>query len=207
MSNNNQQQETDYRERTDVARRSNVAEYAERLGVQAQTEQVSERKFNPDFLGKLQEAGIDTELYNWLENELGPILSGSHILGARSEDYERQQQYLNWNKAERLVAERSPGRLLKRHPGLLASTQGIDIGPPSDPLRRDKHPDFNKPITTQRERRVLRDSMEVATTKQTLAIEGKGIDSVTTATSENRTVDSEDQESTGMMARIRNLHK
>jgi hypothetical protein len=200
-------QKSDLQERTDVARRSNIAEYAQRLGVQTQTEQVSERKFNPDFLGKLQEAGVDTELFDWIENELGPVLSGSHILGARSPEYEQQQTYLNWNKAERMVAERSPGRLLARHPGMLASFQGIDSGPRSEPLRRERHPEFNAPIDTQRDRRVLRDAIEVATTKQTLAISGKGIDSVTTATSENRTVDSEDSESGGVMSRIRGLHR
>ena len=187
-------------QRAAIERRTSGEQTADRIGIQSQHQEIQKRKFNPEFLSQLQDADVDTERFPWLENEFGPVFSGGHILGNRQRTFERQQEYLNANKAERYIAERTPGRLLKRHPKLLALWQGVDeTDATGDPTT---HPDYNKPIDQQMERRVARDAMEVATTRQSLSVDGKGVDSVTTATTENRTVASDESDSSSVRERI-----
>lgn len=155
------------------------------------TEQDREKIKNPEFLAQLQDADVDSDLYDWVEDEFGPVFSGAHILGDRGEYYEEQQEFLNRNKVERMVAERKPGRLLRENPKLLALAQGFQ-GTREKPDPTD-HPEFRTPISS-RKRRVVRDAGEIATTRQTLAIGGRGVDAVATATVENRTVTNEQRD-------------
>jgi hypothetical protein len=145
---------------------------------------------NPEFLSQIQDADIDTDLFDWVEDEFGPVFSGAHILGNREDHFEEQQEMLNRNKSERMIAERSPGRLLREDPHKLALAQGLQ-GTPTypDPTQR---PEFREPLTS-RKRRVIRDAAEVATTRQTLAIAMGAIDAVANATVENRTISNEEK--------------
>jgi hypothetical protein len=159
---------------------------------------------NPEFLKQLQDPDVDTELWDWVEDEWGPAFSGAHILGQREESYEEQQSLLNRNAAERMIAERTPGRLLRENPRMLAISQGItgtDEHP--DPTN---HPAFREPLTTRKER-VVRSSAEVMTNRQTLSIGGRGIDAVSSATVENRTVTKNEEEAKGATGRVKEVFR
>lgn len=153
--------------------------------------QAKETIKNPEFLAQIQDSDIDTELYDWVEDEFGPVFSGSHILGNREDHFEEQQEFLNRNKVERVIAERTPGRLLREDPRKLALAQGITgTEQYPDPTT---NPQFRAPLTS-RKRRVIRDSAEVATTRQTLAMNMGAIDAVANATVENRTISNEERD-------------
>lgn len=175
-----------------------------RAAAQIAAEKEAQKVQNPDFLEGLQDPDVDTDLWNWVEDELGPTLSGAHILGHRSEHFEDQQSLLNRNKVERYVAERSPGRLLRENPAMLALAQGIRGSPDHpDPTQ---NPRFRDPLTPRKER-VIRDAAEVMTTRQTLSIGGRGVDAVSTATVENRTVTNEKAEESGVTGRVKKVFR
>lgn len=158
---------------------------------------------NPEFLKQLQDIDLDGDLYGWIEDELGPLTSGAFILGNRSASYEDQQMFLNWNKGERIIAEQSPGRLVRQNPYLNAIMQGIKGTPQyPDPTQ---NPEYREPLAKSRERRVIRDAMEPITNFQTLSIDNKGLDAAANATVENRTVSNEEQEKAGVGGRIKKV--
>jgi len=173
----------------------NLEQSSHSAAVQAQLENEQRRVENPEFLKQLQDPDVDSELWDWVEAEIGPPLSGAHILGVRDESYEEQQELLNRNKVRRLEAERTPGRLLRENPRMLAQAQGITgTKQYPDPTT---HPQFRDPLTS-RKKRVIRDAAEIMTQRQSLSIGGRGIDAVSTATVENRTVTNEEQEASGI---------
>lgn len=178
-----------------------------RAAAQIAAEKEAQKVQNPDFLEGLQDPDVDTDLWNWVEDELGPTLSGAHILGHRSEHFEDQQSLLNRNKVERMVAERSPGRLYRQSKDgelMLALAQGIQgTARNPDPTQ---NPRFRDPLTPRKER-VIRDAAEVMTTRQTLSIGGRGVDAVSTATVENRTVTNEKAEESGVTGRVKKVFR
>lgn len=154
---------------------------------------------NPEFLKQLQDPDVDTDLFDWVQDEFGPVFSGAHILGNRSEHYEHQQELLNRNKVERMVAERSPGRLLRDNPKMNALAQGIQGTPQyPDPTQ---NPAYRGPLTSRKER-VIRDAGEVMTNRETLSIDARGLDAVATATVENRTVSNEEKKTGGIRGKV-----
>jgi len=188
----------DIQDQINAQKQSSIEQQSQAAAVKAQMQQEQRNIKNPEFLKQLQEADLDSDVWDWLEAEIGPALSGSHILGNRDEDFELQQHMLNQNKAERWVAEGNPGRLLKENEAMLAQAQGVTgweegSGPEADPQYRAPH--------TRSEKRVLRAAAEVITTRQTLSIGGRGVDAVSTATVENRTVSNEEKEASGIKER------
>lgn len=180
----------------------NMSEVQHHAATQMAAEQASRRIENPEFLKQLQDADVDTDVFDFIEDEYGPVFSGAHIIGNRSEHFEEQQDLLNRSKAERMVAEATPGRLLAANPHMHALAQGIrgtaDYPDPTD------NPAYRAPASSV-EKRVFRDASEVATSRETLAIEGRGLDAVATATVENRTVTNEEQESSGIVGRAKGV--
>jgi len=75
-----------------------------------------------------------------------------------------------------LKAERTPGRLLKDRPRLLAIAQGYDS--PNDP-------EFREPLTPRKERAIY-GAAEISSDLMSLAKNRAGLDATTTATTENR---------------------
>lgn len=175
-----------------AANRSAISE-ANQMARQA----IEERMQNPEFLDKLQDADVNSEVHDWLEDEIGPPLSGAHILGNMEEMHRHRQRWLNYNKVERMVAEQQPGRLCREHPYLLRIAQGVH-------KRDDK--DLREPLTSD-EKRVLRDVAEVLTVRQSLAVEAEGLESVTTATTETRNVQNSKEESSGFRGKVRGYLK
>lgn len=182
--------------------RNRIGEQSQAAAVKAQIQDEQKRIKNPEFLKQLQDPDVDSDLWDWVEDEVGPPLSGSHILGVRDPSYERRQMLLNKNKTERLVSERSPGRLLRENPRMLAQAQGIEATEQyPDPTN---NPQFRKPLTA-RKKRVLRASEEVMTNRQSLSIEGRGVDAVSTATVESRTLSNEETEQKGIRGKAKRV--
>lgn len=176
-----------------------VEQSMEQLGAEMAAEAQQHTIQNPEFLKQLQEPDADTDLWDWVEAELGPSLSGSHILGQRGDHYEEQQELLNRNLVERLIAERSPGRLLKQNPRLLALAEGVDgwregEGPASNPAFRE--------ALTSRKKRVLRQVHEIITQRQSLSIDGEGLSAVADATVENKSIQNEQESQSGAASKV-----
>lgn len=179
-----------------------VEENSAHAATQMAATQASHYIQNPEFLKQLQDPDVDTDLYDWLEDELAALLSGAHILGQRGEHYEDERSLLNRNVVERLIAERTPGRLLAENPRMYALAQGIQgTAQYPDPTT---NPKYREPLTS-RKRRVIRDVAEVLTTRQSLSIGGAGVDAVATATIENRSLSNEEAEATGALAKAKGV--
>lgn len=188
-------------EQVQAESRSKALQTAQDAAMRAASSQMEERIQNPDFLGELQDPKVDSEKHDWVEAELGPIFGGSKILGNRDpEQHPHRRMWLNLNKRERLVAEGSPGRLLREHPSMLAISQR-------------KHPehvandDIVEPMNSE-DRRVVRDGMEAATDYESMAAGGQGLEAVSTATTEARQVtnEQEESESSGLGSRIKGYY-
>lgn len=182
------------REQIDVERErvgaSEAASSAQRMAQQS----VEEMLHNPEFLERVADPDMDTDVYDWVEDELGPVTSRAHILGYRSEDFERESKWLNMNKAERAITERNPGRLLRQNEDMLRIAQDAE----------QSHSRYRQPATSD-QRRAFRDAYEVVTQRQTLSIEGKGIESQTKATAEHRTVTNQQEDSSTTRKTLREL--
>lgn len=150
----------------------------------ATAKQISQYQ-NPDFLDAIQDPDVDTDVYGWVRSELGPVLSGAHILGERPESYAEVADLLEANAAERHIAERTPGRFLRQDAELLAIAQ--DVNGPDDP-------EFRAPVGSAR-RRVLRDAYEVASQRKTMSIGGAGRDTVGTVQTETKSNKNQSEES------------
>lgn len=171
---------------------------ATRAAQSMSTSGIEERIQNPQFLQEYTDPKADSDLHDWLEDEFGPLFSRAHVLGYRNEDYERKAEWLDVNKGERMVAEGSPGRILKEHPDVLAVMQGH--------VYQDTHaPDDRTKPHTQEERRVTRDGMEVVTQRKSLSVEGKGSENLTTATAENRVVRNEEEDTSATRKKLRSF--
>ena len=200
MSEQQQQRQGQQQAEDPYARQAELSaiQQADQIAARTQHQKVAERKFNPGFFAETSKLDADSELYDWLENELGAKASRAHTLGHREEHFGEQQELLNANEAERMIAEREPGRLLKKNPVVLAVYQGVDSL--SDP-------DAVAPIEHDRERRQYRDVMELATTHESLAIEGRYLDALTKATTETSHRDRVEDEASGTTKRLRGVFK
>lgn len=175
-----------------------------RAGIQMAAQQQEKTLQNPQFLQQLQEPDLNTELFDWLEDEIGILASGSNIKGVRGDHYADQQSLLVKNAIERVLAEGTPGRLLAENPRMHAQAQGIE----ADRRHPDPtmHPHYDDPITSK-ERRALRQAKEAIVNHQSLSIEGRGIDAVANATVESRNIKQDETEATGITSRIQGVFR
>lgn len=151
-------------------------------------QQVKQRIQNPEFADKLRTADLPKDgPYSWLDESMGPVTSGAYATANLPADHFEQIYFLNRNLRERHITEANPGFLLKEHPKLLAIAQG-DIEPPGM-----EHVDEKKKPMQSDERRVLREAHNAVTALQSLGIERAGLEGLTTATAEHRTVTDERQ--------------
>jgi hypothetical protein len=159
---------------------------AQQTAMQAAQKEQQKTLQNEYFLNELRDADIDSELYDWLEEEYPTLFSGAHAVGNRDETWDREADLKNLNLRERLKTERSPGRLLEDRPRLLAIAQGCES--PQDPKYRD-------PLTPRKER-AIDGAAEIAADLMSLASGRAGLDATTTATTENRVKRESSEEST-----------
>ena len=169
----------------------NAASDASKAATQLATQQAQETTKNPEFLDKLRDPDVNnSELYNWLEDEIGPALSGAHIIANRGPAYEQEIKWLNLNKSERIIAEGNPGRLCSD--SILAVAQGVVGRPDKDVVTK----------RTQDERRVVRDAMDVATSLQSLGVENRGLKAVSEVTTSTEVKRNEETQSSGIKAKL-----
>jgi hypothetical protein len=161
----------------DAQTEATIKQRGEQIGMQTQQSEVAERKFNPGFYAEIADPDTDTDVWDWIRDELGPVLAKPHILGDRDRSYVEESQLLDMNKAERIIAESEPGRLLKKNEGLLAFWQGVE---------GTDDPAYNEPIRQHSERRVIRAALELATSRKSLSVGGRGLDALTKATTETQ---------------------
>lgn len=155
---------------------------------QMSQQSVQKRIQNPEFADKIRDSDLPEDgAYDWLKEFMGPTTSGAYATANLPEDFFEQIYFLNRNTRERHLVEAEPGFLLKEHPKLLAIAQG-DIEP-----KGMQHVDKKKKPMQSDERRVLREGYDVATALQSLGIERAGLEGLTTATAEHRTVTDERQ--------------
>lgn len=178
----------------DVQRQKEIAD-EQRAGERAATaassmsqQQVKQRIQNPEFADKIRDADLpDDGAYGWLEDHLGPSISGAYATGNLPDEFFEQLYFLNRNLRERHLTESNPGFLLKEHPKLLAIAHG-EVEPPGM-----EHVDEKKKPMQSDEKRVLREAYDAVTALQSLGIEKAGLEGLTTATAEHRTVTDERQ--------------
>lgn len=173
-----------------------------RAAVQMASEEQQRTVKNPEFLSQLQESDLDTDLFDWVEDEIGILASGSNIKGVRQEGYAEQQDLLMKNAIERVVAEGNPGRLLRENPRMYAQAQGV-TGTAQYPDPTD-HPEYVEPISSK-QRRGLRHAKDAIVNHQSLSIEGRGVDAVANATVERRSVEQNETEASGLTARAKGI--
>jgi hypothetical protein len=161
----------------DAQAETNQVTNAQGAAVRAAMSKQVENLQNPDFLEAIQRPDVDSEVHDWLSAELGPVLSGAHVLGERPPEYAEQADLLEQNAAERYIAERTPGRFLRQDPELLAVAQ--DVHGVDDPA-------FRAPVDSGR-RRVVRDAHDVAAQRKTMSIDGAGRDTVGAVQTETKT--------------------
>jgi hypothetical protein len=173
-----------FEKRQEAQREQEAASVAGQAATSAAREKLSQRVENPEFFAQLRDADLDTEEHHWVSDLLGPKQSGAHLIGNRSEEYEAELKWGGRNEAERLVTERSPGRLCKGKRLELAHgvTDRNDAEAPS-------------PATSE-QRRVIRDGMDAVTNYQALAINNQGLKSVTEATAVSKVEKNEEESST-----------
>lgn len=173
---------------------------------QTAMQQEQETYKNPDFLSKLQDPDIDTEAFDFLESELGPLTSGAHIIGNRGPHYEEYSEMLDRNRIERVIAERNPGRLMRENPRMLALSQGVRGWKKG--VDKSEWEDMGyRPPLTPRMKRAIRSAADVITNRHSLAIEGRGLDAVSTVTVENKKVNTEQEEASGAVSKVKGVFK
>ena len=158
--------------------------------VSSSIEQATQRAKNPDFTDAFTETDLDSEVYDWIEDELGPATAKVHALAYRDEEHPFKRELLNRNFIERLIHQQSPGRQLRQHPLLNYIAQGKPGALTEDQPPRDVA-DYREPLS-DREIEMLRQTSEAITAHQSRAAEGRGIDAVSKVQTESKTIQ-EDQ--------------
>jgi hypothetical protein len=162
---------------------------ANQAATAAARQKLQQRVENPEFFAQLRNADLDGEEYQWVSDLLGPKHSGSHLIANRDERYEQEIRWGTRNEAERVVTERSPGRLCQGR--TLEIAQGVH-------KREDKT--VAEPMTSE-EKRVTRDAHEAVANYRSLAIGNQGLKSVTEATAVSK-VEKNEEESKSRRERL-----
>jgi len=180
----------------------------QQVAQQAAMSKQAERLQNPRFLDALRDADIDSELVDWLEDEFPDWFSGAHAISNRGPQYDQVADLQMFNKRERRLAERDPGRLLKDRPFLLAAAQGAD-SPPASAYERGDIPggkgvwrdrlatdEIARMPMNSDEQSAMFGGAEVAASLKALARNAAGLDSVSTVKTESEVHREESEQST-----------
>lgn len=166
---------------------------AEKRSQQIAAEEVSEIHRNPEFMEKLQELGVQSETFEWIEEELGVELAGAHVFGNRDDGYAERVDLMSSNTTAKLVAEASPGRILREHPDMLAIARGLHHR--VDGTVEDVLNELQPPANAQ-EKRVMRSADELITNHKAKAEDSTGLDAVSTVQTERKNHSNEESETT-----------
>jgi len=181
---------------------------AQQTALRAAAEQKERTVHNEDFLRELRRAGIDSETFDWIQEEYPNWFADAHAVANRGDDWDLESDLIMQSKRERAVAEGRPGRLLRDRPFLLASLQGDD-SPPIEAYLQDGIPgdgDYwreqtrrkqttEPPISSEQMSRIY-GAAETAADLMTLGRNGAGLESVSTVKTETTTRRAEEEDST-----------
>lgn len=135
-----------------------------------QSDQLQQYVQNPEFFDRVTDPDVDSEKYDWIEADIGPLFASANFIANRSDSYEREAKWLNQNRIERKLAMHNPGRLCK---GAVRKIAQRVHG------RADK--DEREPML-QDDRQILRLAGLAATNFHSLAVQNTGFTGVTEAT-------------------------
>lgn len=170
-------------------------------GMQVAASEVERNIRNPDFLSAVQEHGLDDlEEFGWLEEEIGPDLSGSHLLASREEGYAAKSELLDRNQAERIIVEKSPGRILRQNP-LIWRVMNLQ----QEDLVENDH--IQEPMADSADRRATRGAMDVVTARKALAEDMAGLDAMTKVRTETERVSESREEESGVKSAIKSAYR
>lgn len=154
-----------------------------------QTERQRQQLENGWFLKELTDVDLDSELADWIQEEYPTWFSSIRAMSERPDNWGEMADLKMGNRRERAVAERTPGRLLRDRPYLLAIAQGENS---LQELRG---------AMTSDQRRLTRGAADVAADLMALSTDGEGLKAVSTATTETH-VKREDAEDKSAKKRI-----
>lgn len=119
----------DEQEYLDAKEEQELRSVAQRMGLRSATEHNEQTVHNERFLNELRKAGIDSESFDWIEEEFPTWFAGPHAVSNRGNDWDLMADLGLRNKRERAIAQDRPGRLLRDRPFMLAVMQGADSPP------------------------------------------------------------------------------
>jgi len=147
---------------------------------------------NEDFLNELRKLDLDSETYDWVQEEYPEMFSGIHAVSNRGDHWAQEADLRMANKRERAIAEGRPGRLLRTRPFLRASMEGKE-SPQLDAYEQDGIPGDREywadrvigaettqdPITSE-QARVITGAADAAADLMALSRNAAGLDAVST---------------------------
>ena len=196
------------RQHMDAQEQSQMRSSAQQTGLRMAAEHKERTVHNEDFLNELRKADLDSETFDWIEEEYPGWFSGAHAVTNRGDDWGMQADLIMQNKRERAVAEGRPGRLLRDRPFMLAAMRG-DESPGLDaymqgdiPGERDywleivaRSQTTQEPISSEEMSRIY-GAADVAADLMTLSRNAAGLESVSTVKTETNVRKREEDEST-----------
>lgn len=182
----------EHKERMEAQTGESLLQGGQQTAMQVAAEKQSEKIENPFFLQALQDADVDSPVFDWLEEEYPTWFSGANIVGNQGENHDEFSRLLMHNRRERAEVERKPGRLIRDKPFLLAEAQGVSG--PDDEMYRE-------PLTEQK-RRAIYGAADVAANLMSLSGDARGIEATTTATTESRVTRQDSEQSEGRLESV-----
>lgn len=153
--------------------------------------QMEEKLHNPQFAETIR----DPDLEDTYQKDIGPEVSKAHAVANRAQGERDRIYWKTVNKRERRIAESNPGFLLQENPLLLSLAQGAN--------KPDKMSQVSSVPLTTKEKRKMRGSYEVSEAIKSLGIDNRGLEALTTATAEHRTVTNEQESENNIRNRVR----
>jgi len=203
-------QQTDQKEAAEAKTDSRAAVAGHEVGLRSQARSVMERKQNPQFYDRFTKSSIkDSEKWGHLVNEHAPWLADDHILANRRDIYRRKRELLNRVRATQAVVGASPGARLREKPLANALSQGVNVRL-DDPIPLDSagqstleisDKDYTEPMDAE-EIAAMEDIAEISTARQSQGVGKAGSESLTTATTEQRSVRMDEREESGTASKV-----
>ena len=192
-----------------------IAQAGQQAALESASRQSERTVHNQQFLAELRDADLDSETYQWLQEEYPDWFSGAKSVTNRGDEWDLNADLIMQNKRERAVAENRPGRLLRDRPFLHATMKGADT-PQPDAYQSSEIPgdvqhwehvvaaknQTQDPITSQEFSRIY-GAAEVAADLMTLSRNGAGLESVSTVKTETTTRrESEEEETASRLGKV-----
>lgn len=181
---------------------------AAQMGLRAAAEHKEHTVHNEAFLNELRKAGIESDVWDGIEEEYPTWFADAHAVTNRGEEWGLHANLQMGNKRERALAERRPGRLLRDRPFLHAVMADADL-PPLEAFEQPGIPGDREhwrqrtlagetpqqPATSAEMSRIY-GAAEVASDLMALSKNGAGLESVSTVKTETSVRREEEEEGT-----------